>query len=71
MTDAFLQPHTRMSRHEKLEFLEETTAFKPDMILKELASWMNDDEFNQFYEYFCQCWDICRSHEELNERYGD
>ena len=44
MTDAFLQPHTRMNRHEKLEFLEETTAFKPDTIFKELVSWMGEEE---------------------------
>lgn len=65
------EPHTRMNRFEKLEFLEDTTAFKQDMILKELVGWLTDDDFNQFYEYFCQAWDVCRSEEELNERYGD
>lgn len=64
-------PHTRMNRFEKLEFLEDTTAFKRDTILKELVGWLTDDDFNQFYEYFCQAWDVCRSEEELNERYGD
>ena len=71
MTNSFEpEPHTRMNRFEKLEFLQETTAFKKDTILNDLVGWLTDDDFNQFYEYFCQAWDICRSHEELNERYG-
>ena len=65
------EPHTRMNRFEKLEFLQETTAFKKDTILNELIGWLTDDDFNQFYEDFCSNWDLCRSHEELNERYGD
>ena len=66
------EPHTRMTRHEKLEFLDETTHFKTDnTLLKELVGWLTDDDFNQFYEDFCSNWDICRSHEELNERYGE
>ena len=72
MTDSFEPaPHTRMNRFEKLEFLQETTAFKKDTILNELIGWLTDDDFNQFYEDFCSNWDICRSHEELNERYGE
>ena len=65
------EPHTRMNRFEKLEFLEETTHFKSNPLLKELVGWLTDDDFNQFYEDFCSNWDICRSHEELNERYGE
>lgn len=66
------EPHTRMTRHEKLEFLDETTHFKTNnALLKELVGWLTDDDFNQFYEDFCSNWDICRSHEELNERYGE
>ena len=64
------EPHTRMNRFEKLEFLEETTAFKRDTILRELVGWLTDDDFNQFYYHFCQAWDVCRSPEELDERYG-
>lgn len=66
------EPHTRMNRYEKMEFLAETTHFDTsNTLLKEMVSWMTDDDFNQFYEYFCSNWDICMSHEELNERYGD
>ena len=64
------EPHTRMNRFEKLEFLQETTAFKKDTILNELIGWLTDDDFNQFYEDFCSNWDLCRSHEELDKRYG-
>ena len=66
------EPHTRMTRFEKMEFLEETTHFDTsNTLLKEMVSWMTDDDFNQFYEFFCGNWDICMSQEELNERYGD
>ena len=72
MTDTFEpEPHTKMNRFEKLEFLEETTHFQSNPLIKELVGWLTDDDFNQFYEDFCQTWDICRSHEELDERYGD
>lgn len=66
------EPHTRMTRHEKLEFLDETTHFKTNnALLKELVGWLTDDDFNEFYEDFCSNWDICRSYEELDERYGE
>lgn len=73
MTDTCTpEPHTRMTRHEKLEFLDDTTHFRTkNPLLMELVSWMTDDDFNQFYEDFCSNWDICRSYEELHERYGE
>lgn len=73
MTDTFTpEPHTKMTRFEKMEFLEETTHFDTsNTLLKEMVSWMTDNDFNKFYEFFCSNWDICMSHEELNERYGD
>ena len=40
-------------------------------ILNELVSWMGDDDFNKFYDYFCSNWEICRSYKELNEKYGE
>ena len=65
------EPHTRMDRFEKMEFLRETTHFdNKNTILEEMVCWMGEDDFNQFYEHFCSCWDICRSYEELDERYG-
>lgn len=72
MTDTIDRPeHTRWNRFEKLTFLQDTTEFNKDTILNDLVGWMTDDDFNQFYDYFCQAWDICRDHEELDARYGD
>ena len=67
------EPHTRMNRFEKVEFLQETTTveFHTATLLTELISWLTDDDFNAFYEDFCSNWDICKSPEELNERYGE
>ena len=75
MTEDFTytpEPHTKMNRFEKMEFLGETTHFDiNNKLLQEMVGWMTDDDFNAFYENFCSNWDICRSPEELNERYGD
>ena len=66
------EPHTRMNRFEKMEYLQETTTFDTsNRLLQEMVSWMTDDDFNQFYEYLCSNWDICPSYEELNQRYGE
>lgn len=66
------EPHTLMDRFEKMEFLRDTCT--QDMINKtlpeELLMFMNDEYFAQFYEHFCSCYDLCRSHEELDEKYG-
>ena len=65
--------HEKWNRWEKMAFLAETTTLETYTkdILEEMISWMGDDDFNKFYDHFCSNWDICRSHEELNERYGD
>lgn len=63
--------HERMDRFEKVEFLEETTHFTRHDMFNELLGWMNEEEFAEFYETFCSNWDICRSYEELNEKYGE
>ena len=66
------EPHTRMNRFEKMQFLAETTHFDiNNKLLQEMVSWLTDDDFNAFYENFCSNWDICMSHEELDTRYGD
>ena len=66
------EPHTRMNRFEKMEFLAETTHFDiNNKLLQEMVSWMTDDDFNAFYENFCSNWDICMSHEQLDQRYGE
>ena len=59
-----------MNRFDKLQFLQDTTAFKRDTILRELVGWLTDDDFDQFYQEFCQTWDVCTTPEQLNERYG-
>lgn len=63
-------PHALMNRFDKLQFLQDTTAFKRDTILRELVGWLTDDDFDQFYQEFCQTWDVCTTPEQLNERYG-
>lgn len=64
--------HTQMDRFEKMDFLRETLT--QDMINKtlpeELLMFMSDEYFSQFYEHFCSCYDLCRSHDELNTKYG-
>tara|TARA_R110000851_G_scaffold309815_1_gene469376 strand:+ start:269 stop:502 length:234 start_codon:yes stop_codon:yes gene_type:complete len=73
LTEIELEGHETMNRWEKMEFLEETTTVETHTksILNELVSWMGDDDFNKFYDYFCSNWEICRSYKELNEKYGE
>ena len=59
------QPHDQMDRFEKMEFLKETSIIPPEQILEQMLSWMTEDQFNDFYEHFCTCWELCRSPEEL------
>ena len=68
-----LEGHETMNRWEKMAFLSETTTVETHTksILEEMVSWMGEDDFSKFYDHFCSCWDICRSYEELNEKYGD
>ena len=65
--------HNTMNRFDKMEFLKETCneEILNHNLLNELVSWMGEDDFSKFYEHFCSCWDICRSHEELTELYGE
>ena len=73
MTNRTTDSHTQMDRFEKMDFLRETCT--QDLINKtlpeELLMFMSDEYFSQFYEHFCSCHDICRSHEELDQRYGE
>lgn len=64
-------PHTRMNRFDKMEFINETTVIEQKTLVEEMVSWMSEEQFSDFYEHFCSCWDICRSQEELNQRYGE
>ena len=65
--------HERMDRFEKMEFLRETTTveFHTKNIPEEMVSWMGEDDFSRFYDQLCSNWDVCRSHEELDEKYGE
>ena len=65
--------HERMDRFEKMEFLQETTTveFHTKTILEEMVSWMGEDDFSRFYDHLCSNWDVCRSQEELNYKYGE
>jgi hypothetical protein len=68
-----LEGHESMDRWEKIEFLKETTTVDTytTQLLNELVSWMGEDDFSRFYDHFCSNWDVCRSYQELNEKYGD
>ena len=65
--------HERMNRFEKMEFLQETTTvdFHTKTVFEELVSWMGESDFSKFYDNLCSNWDVCRSHEELDEKYGE
>ena len=71
--NVFIPEHDTMTRHEKMDFLRETTdtTFDKETILTELSSWMTEDDFSKFYDHVCSNWDVARSYEELNERYGE
>ena len=67
-----LAEHETMNRFDKMEFLKETCHEEiPTNFLNEMVSWMGEEDFSKFYDHFCSCWDICRSHEELYKLYGD
>lgn len=60
--------HTRWDRFEKVEFIEETTTLTRHDMFNELLGWMNNDEFDKFYETFCSNWSLARDHDELDKR---
>lgn len=60
--------HTRWNRHEKVEFLEETTHFTRHDIFNELLRWMTDEQFSEFYNSYCSNWDLSRDYDELDKR---
>jgi len=71
--NTFIPEHDTMTRHEKIEFLKETTTedFHTNTLLEEMVSWMSEDDFSKFYDHLCSSWDVARSYEELNEQYGE
>jgi len=61
-----------MNRFEKVEFLIETCA--PGIMpaadsdfFNEMVRWMNEDEFEEFFDNFCSNHDLCKSYEELDK----
>jgi hypothetical protein len=61
-----------MNRWDKLEWLKETCSqdFIENNLMDEMARWMGEDDFEQFYDHLCRMWDIARSPEDLNYRMG-
>jgi hypothetical protein len=57
-----------MDRFEKIEWLRETCTeeFTKEILVNEMARWMGEDDFNEFYSHLCGCWDIAEGAEELN-----
>ena len=59
-----------MNRFEKLNYLLETcsTSFIQNcMFLDEMVSWMSEEQFNEFFEHVCSCWDIKDPEDKMNE----
>jgi len=62
-----------MNRFEKLDYLLETcstTFIKECEFLDEMVRWMSEEQFNEFFEHVCSCWDIKDpedTEDEMNE----
>ena len=56
-----------MNRFEKLCWLEDTCSqdFLKEVLLLELVRWMDEDEFEAFYNHLCRNWVIARDAEEI------
>jgi hypothetical protein len=61
-----------MNRWDKLEWLKETCSkdFIENKLMDEMVRWMGEDDFEQFYDHLCRCWDIAKDAKELNFRMG-
>jgi len=55
----------RTNRQEKLEWLYETTSndFIHNHLVIELVTWMGEDQFTQFFDHLCRCWEIKNPYE--------
>ena len=67
------ETHQQMTRYEKLEFLQHTVTRDQSGagLLHDMIGWMGDDDFNEFYDYYCTVHDICRDYNELDAKYGE
>lgn len=56
-----------MDRWEKLEWLEQTCSpdFMQNHLMHEMARWMGEDDFGEFYDHLCRMWGIARTPTEL------
>lgn len=56
-----------MDRFEKIEWLEQTCSpdFMQNHLMLEMARWMGEDDFDQFYDHLCRMWGIARTPTEL------
>ena len=54
---------------EKLEWLRETCTeeFVNSELVNQMARWMGQDDFNEFYDHLCRNYEIARDAEELDE----
>ena len=48
------------NRFDKLEWIKENCSEKHvnEMFLTELVGWLEEDDFNEFFEYHCRLWNI-------------
>ena len=56
-----------MDRFEKIEWLEQTCSsdFIQNHLMLEMARWMGEDDFDQFYDHLCRMWGIARTPTEM------
>jgi hypothetical protein len=51
--------NTSTDRFDKLEWIKENTPKKHyEMFLSALVNWLEEEEFNKFFEHHCRIWDI-------------
>jgi hypothetical protein len=67
--DLFEQHVKDTNRHEKMDWLYESCSeiHMQQHFVTELVHWLEEKDFNEFYEWHCRNWDIC-SPEEMNAR---
>ena len=51
---------THTNRFNKLDWIKENTTEKhiKEMFLTELVGWLEEDDFNEFFEWHCRVWNI-------------
>ena len=59
-----------MNRFECIEYLQEVCSekFIKEDLLNSLVAWMDEDDFQKFYQKLCGDWEIAPSWDELNKQ---